>query len=292
LTESLTFVLPVFNQAEQLDAALERWNGTLKSLGIRYSIVIVDDGSSDTTHTIAEQFASKSPAADIRVLRHESRQGFGACLRTALPHCQHELIAYSSLDYPYHPTDLERLLERISHVDEVYLRKLEVVSGCRTGLPVPLFWKLTGKVTRFFSRIVLGFPMQPLPGWLGFREHFRGWLAWLLCGVPLNDVNSAMKVYRRSVLDKFPIQSSDDYVHAELISKATFLSCLMDELPLTPSSASIPVTHWGDFSKVFRDPIFHDLAKTKNHAAELPPLNPDEYAGKSRVEIAGIQAEN
>jgi glycosyltransferase involved in cell wall biosynthesis len=253
-TEPVSVVIPVHDAANALGPAVRQWHDALAKLGVDTEILIVDDGSTDGTAAAADELAGK--LSNVRVLKHESRKGFGACLRTALPETRHQLFFYTALDYPYTPADLEKLLVRIAQKDEFLNRPLDAVSGCRTGRPVPAGWRALGAIVRGFARIALGLPMDPLPGWLGFREHFRSWVAWVVYADPLTDPNSAFKLFRKSLFDKFPIQSDGEFVHVELIAKATFVTSLIDELPLTPKPDPNPPTWWGEFWKVFRDARF------------------------------------
>ena len=60
--------------------------------------------------------------------------------------------------------------------------------------------------------------------------------------MPLADVNSCFKLFRTSFLKRFPIQSDGDFVHTELVAKATFLTSIMDEVALTPKPDAVPST--------------------------------------------------
>ncbi len=252
--EAVSVVVPVRDAAAVLDKAVGVWLDALGKLGRGYELIVVDDGSTDGTAAKAEQLAARRP--EVRLLRHESRRGFGACLRTAFAEARHPLVFYTALDYPYTPSDLGKLLDRIGDTDPILGRRLDAVSGCRTGRPVPAAWRAVGFVFRLFCRAALGLKLDPLPGWLGFREHLRSWAAWVVFGDPLTDPNSAFKLFRRSVLKRFPVQSDGDFVHVELVAKATFTICLMDELPLTPNPAPIPRTEWVEFGKLLRDARF------------------------------------
>jgi hypothetical protein len=100
--------------------------------------------------------------------------------------------------------------------------------------------------------------MQPLPAWPGLREYLYGSLVGWVFGVPLCDVNSAFKLYRTAFLKRFPIQSDGDFVHAELVAKATFLTSIMDEIPLTPAPPAergVPSV-WREMWRVFTNPDF------------------------------------
>jgi glycosyltransferase involved in cell wall biosynthesis len=252
--EAITLVLPVHNAGTALEPSLGVWLDYLARTGREYEFLIVDDGSTDGTAAKARDLAEKRK--QVRVLTHEKRRGFGACLRTALAETKHPLFFYTALDYPYTPSDLNRLLDRVGDTDEVMKRKIDVVSGCRTGLVAPQPWQGIGTAFRWFCRIALGLPLNAPPGWHGVKERRRSWLAWLVFGVPLVDVNSAFKVFRRSVFDKFPIQCDGGFVHAELIAKCTFTTCLMDELPLTAKPDAIPDVEWSEFGKVLGEAQF------------------------------------
>lgn len=249
--EPVTVVLPVYNAAARIASAVGIWHDALSKLGRDFELIVVDDGSTDAT---AEAVGERHY---VRVLRHETRRGFGACLRTALAEAKHPLFAYSSLDYPYTPTDLGKLLDRIGETDPGLNRQLDAVNGCRMGRPVPGIWKAIGVGFRLFCRIACGLQLEPLLSWLGFRAHLRSWTTWIVLGNPFIDVNSAFKVFRKSVLDRFPIQSDGDFVHAELIAKATFIACIMDELPLTPRPDPLPPSWWTDFGRVLRNAKFY-----------------------------------
>jgi glycosyltransferase involved in cell wall biosynthesis len=274
--EPVSVVLPVRNAADRLGPAVRDWHAALSGIGRGFELLIVDDGSTDGTAEIADALASELP--DVRVLRHPAYRGFGACLRSALPETRHPLFFYAALDYPYTPADLGPMLERIGHRDEYMNRRIDLVSGCRTGRPTPWVWVASGKLVRGFARVALGLPLDPLPAWPGLREVLRSWLVWAVFGDPLCDPNSAFKLFRKALFDKFPVQSDGDFVHVELVAKATFVTALIDELPLTPKPDRGPPTWWGEFWKVIRDPQFTpqeskelatDEARMKHGSEEL-----------------------
>jgi glycosyltransferase involved in cell wall biosynthesis len=253
--DPVTVVIPVHNAADRLGKLVPAWSEMLAKLGRGYEILVVDDGSTDTTAAALEQLANRVPY--LRVLRHDARRGFGASLRTALAEAKHPLFFYTSSDYPYTPADLRRMLERIEVRDEVFGKQPDLISGCRTGRPKPWLVKWGGRAWRLLWRVLFGMPLQPSPTWLGWREARYRWLVGWLFGVPLADVNSAFKLYRTAFLRRFPIQSDGDFVHTELVAKATFLTSIMDELPLTPKPDAEPVPSVrSELWRVFRHPDF------------------------------------
>jgi glycosyltransferase involved in cell wall biosynthesis len=252
--DAVTVVIPVHDAADALGKILPGWRLVLQKCGRDFEILVVDDGSADAA--AVPRVAAREP--NTRVLRHSSRRGYGACLKTALDEAKHPLFFYTAVDYPYTPKDIKLLLDRIDLRDDILGKSPDLVSGCRTGIPTPAFPRWVGRGWSLFWRVFAGMPMpEPAPwhGWPAFWHKTRaGWVY----GVPLADVNSCFKLFRTEFLNKFPIQSDGDFVHTELVAKATFLTSIMDEVPLTPKPDPVPLL--GDIAddkrRVFRDPEF------------------------------------
>jgi glycosyltransferase involved in cell wall biosynthesis len=254
--DGVTVVIPAHNAAAALDQVLPAWGAVLKNLNRPFEILVVNDGSTDATAEVLQRRAGNVP--QLRALAHDSRRGFGACLRTALEEAKQPLLLYTAVDYPYTPGDVRSMLERIELRDEVFGKQPDLISGARTGLTRPLPVKYAGLAWRLFWRAFAGLPMvEPLP-WYGWGQWWYRARAHWVFGVPLADVNSAFKLWRVSFLKRFPIQSDGDFVHVELVAKATFLTSIMDEVPLTSKPHLLPPLGpvAQDRRRLFRDPQF------------------------------------
>jgi glycosyltransferase involved in cell wall biosynthesis len=273
--DAIAAVLPVHNLGEKAGPYFTKWMAGLAKLGREFTLIIVDDGSTDGTATAAELLVIDNP--NVKLLRHETPKGFGACLRTALPEATHPLLLYAAADYPYEPADVRKLLDVFGMEDEYTKLKVRVVNGCRCGRPKPAFWDFTGRIVRGTFRYRLGNPLEPYPGWLGFRNHAYAWISWAVFGDPFVDPNSGLKLFDRTLFDRFVIQSHGDFVHTEIVGKATFLTTLMSEVPLTPKSDPIPRSHFGkDLWKVYKHPKFvhPDPPPVTPTPEPAPPLAP------------------
>lgn len=253
--EAISAVLPVGNLGGNAGPYFAKWVDGLSKLGRDIALLVVDDGSTDGTAAVAETLAAANPK--VKLLRHDTPKGFGACLRTALPEATHPILLYVATDYPYDPADVRKMLDVYGTEDEYAKLTVRVVNGCRCGRPKPAFWDSSGRVVRGLFRYLLGNPLDPYPGWLGFRNHAYAWFAWAVFGDPFVDPNSGLKLFDRTLLDRYPIQSDGDFVHTELVGKATFLTTLMSEIALTPKSDPIPRCHYGkDLWTVYARPKF------------------------------------
>lgn len=266
--EPISVLLPVFNQAAAIEPIAKSWLRELDRLSRPFEFIVIDDGSTDATAEVLQRLAAER--AEIRMLRHESLRGVGACLRSGAALAQQPLLFYFACDYPYAPTDLKKLLDVIDTVD--------IVAGARTD-PLPGWLSRLDSVYRLIVRVILGIQLAPRPGWRGWADWRRGrWLRFTF-GLRMFDIDCAFKLFRRSVFDGISIQSDSQFVHAEILAKANFLGCLMAEVPIGRLGGNFrgvaqpdpsTVRYAAEARRVFRHPMF--LAKGPNSAGgPLPP---------------------
>ena len=174
---------------------LGRWENFLADLGRQYELFVVPPGL----------------------------RGIGTVLRAGLAAARNPLVVFASGDPRYRPEDLKRLLERIDAVD--------LVVGCRAG-SMPAWLGGIGRLYRLAVRILIGVPLDPLPSWFGWKNWFFYLLVRIVTGVRVHDVNCGMQLFRRDVVAGIPVQATGPFALAEIIAKANFLGCLMDEVPI------------------------------------------------------------
>lgn len=247
--EGISLLIVVQNQETMVGRWLGHWSELLQQLHRPYQLIVIDDGSKDGTASAIEKFG-------LSPIRNETAKGFGACVRMALGIAHQPIFGYVGHDYPYQPSDLPKLLSEYGKFNSDYQLTVDVVSGCRTGVAVPPFWKAFGWLQRQFYRFILGNPQTPLPGWYGVAEHWLNTKTRTIYGNPFHDVNCAFKLFRTNRLKVIPIQCHDDGIHIELISKLTFLTTLMAEVALSPQPDPIPYTNRRDLKSVFHSPQF------------------------------------
>jgi glycosyltransferase involved in cell wall biosynthesis len=241
----VSLVLLARDNAAQLGPLVDEWIAALKELHRSYEILLVDDGSKDGTADLLATLTERSAA--VRVFRHDLPRGDGASLRTALAEARQPLLGYALCDPGYRPAYLARLL---ADIDKVHL-----VSGYRTGTPVPRFWRSLGRIWRLGWKVLFSHAPEPLPGWLGWRNHLTRLAARALFGIRNQDVLCPFRLCRRAIFSRIPIQSDGPFVHIEILAKANFLGCYLgEEIPLGDEQHPTPLTpRPGTLGQMFRD---------------------------------------
>lgn len=99
---ALSIIIPAKNEA----AAIGDVIGGIVSRYPEAEVIVVDDGSTDRTATIAEESGAK-------VIRHPHSLGNGAAVKTGARHAGGDILVYLDGDGQHDPADIPRLVEKL-----------------------------------------------------------------------------------------------------------------------------------------------------------------------------------
>lgn len=106
-TITLSIVIPAYNEAKRILPYLQSIAVYLEQRGQPYEILVVDDGSQDSTVAIVEQCQSQRQA--IRLIRLPTNRGKGQAVRTGMQQAQGTLRLMADADGATPIQELERL---------------------------------------------------------------------------------------------------------------------------------------------------------------------------------------
>src|SRR5260370_19316374 len=81
-SQSLSIIVPAYNEAENIVLALEEMVAACQTLKLKYEILVVNDCSTDDTAARAEAYAQNHP--EVRVIDNPVNLGFGGAFRAGL----------------------------------------------------------------------------------------------------------------------------------------------------------------------------------------------------------------
>ena len=165
---AVSIVIPCYNEQESISETIDQMT-TAMSDSLTFEIITVDDGSTDNTLQKLRELESKN--SHLRVVAHDINRGYGAALKTGMRHASSELIAIIDADGTYPIADLPKLIEIADNYD--------MVVGARTGENVT-------------------YPMiRKIP-----KSVLKAWVRWIVKR-PVPDINSGMRVFRKSMAQRF-----------------------------------------------------------------------------------------
>ena len=227
MSVALSVVIPAYNEAHRIEPTLEKVVGYLRRRGTSFEVLVVDDGSHDTTARLAEQFTGQG----VWVLKLTMNRGKGAALRHGVVASRGERVLLCDADLSTPIEELERL--------EPYLERADVVLGSRAAAGArvekhqPFYREMMGKTFNLIIRLL---------GFGGFRDT--------QCGFKLLEGDVARELFPEMTIDRFAYD-------VELVADAQRAGYTVVEVGVewhdSPSSRVRPVRDsWRMFADVVR----------------------------------------
>ncbi len=198
----LSIVVPALNEERTIREVLEAVFAT----HYEKEVIVVDDGSTDTTPRIIQEFQAQH---ELTVIRHPTRQGKGTALRDGFAVATGDIVIIQDADGEYHPEDYVHVLRPIlkGWADAVY--------GCR----------FDGARRVFLLSHRIG-------NWLVNA------LANVLYDTTLTDLETGLKAFRREALQQLRLTSKDFRIEVELTAELFRHQFRVYEVPISYSGRS------------------------------------------------------
>lgn len=167
IPESVSVILPVFNERGNLEPLHARLTDTLKLAGRDYEVIYVDDGSTDGSWEVMKNLAAADPR--VRLVRLRRNFGQTQALAAGFAYARNAILVTLDADLQNDPADIPRLIEALGD-------STDLVAGWRRRRQDPwLTRRLPSSIANFLTR--------------------------LLSRVPLHDFGCTLRAYRREVVE-------------------------------------------------------------------------------------------
>ncbi len=167
----LSVVVPAYNEFESLPELAEWVDRVCRSSALSYEMIIIDDGSNDTTWAVIETLGRSNPS--VKGIRFRRNYGKAAALHTGFRESQGEVVITMDADLQDSPDEIPELVRMIR--EENY----HVVSG----------WKKK-RYDPFVKR---------------FTSKFYNYTARKFSGIKLHDFNCGLKAYNSEVVKSIEV---------------------------------------------------------------------------------------
>ena len=197
-----SILVPVYNEGETILFVLNKLKKALVNLN--YEIIVIDDGSTDSSAEKVQTFISLNPHMSIRYI-YQNNQGKGGAIRTGMQAAQGEVLVVQDADLEYNPGDIIPLLEP-------FKKDSQVVYGSRNLDP-----KNREHSSVFFY-------------WGGLLVTY---VTNLLFGSQLTDEATGYKLFHANIAKEFTFQHNDFAWEPEITAKILKNKIEIVELPIS-----------------------------------------------------------
>jgi dolichyl-phosphate beta-glucosyltransferase len=185
LPRSISIVIPAYNEEKRLPSTLARVVQYLEKRAFAFAeVLVVDDGSSDSTVAQAGEFARMH--AGVRILRNPGNRGKGYSVRHGMLEAKGEWALFTDADLSSPIEELEKLEAAVDREDAAIAFGSRALDRSLVGVHQPALREYAG---RFFNVVMRGVT--------GLEFHDTQ------CGFKLFRRDAARTIFSRQQLERF-----------------------------------------------------------------------------------------
>jgi glycosyltransferase involved in cell wall biosynthesis len=193
----ISVVIPAYNEAEAIGRVMTQTVAVMNQLNLTYEIIVVDDGSTDTTKEIASTHNAK-------VISDGKNHGKGYSVRRAFQQVQGNIIVTIDADGEHKPEEIPKLIYPLNN-------GTDVVAGSR----------FLGNGKDFTTRLnVIG-------------NKFLNFTIMTLTGKYITDSQTGFRAFKRAFLDQVNLESDGYEIEAEITVKSLRNGFKLEEIPIS-----------------------------------------------------------
>jgi dolichyl-phosphate beta-glucosyltransferase len=164
----ISIVVPAYNESARIGECLQTVVETIAAHGWNAEVLVVNDGSRDTTGDIVRQFAAANPS--VRLIECETNRGKGYAVRQGLCAARGNVVMFTDADLSAPMEEASRLFAAIAGGADIAIgsRWLEV---SRQTVRQPWYRRFFGRCFNLLTRSLMRLPYKDTQ--CGFKAFTR-----------------------------------------------------------------------------------------------------------------------
>lgn len=106
----LSIIIPVYNEEKTVCDILNKIENVVLLENIKKELIIINDGSTDRSSIIIDEFKRKNKHLNMNVISHKTNIGKGASIHTGIKEAAGDYIIIQDADLEYEPEEYNSLL--------------------------------------------------------------------------------------------------------------------------------------------------------------------------------------
>jgi glycosyltransferase involved in cell wall biosynthesis len=165
----ISIVIPAYNESARIENALERVLGCVNERGWDAEVLVVDDGSTDSTAAIVKRWMASH--RQLNLFENPGNRGKGYSVRNGLLQAAGDIVMFTDADLSAPIEEAERLFAAIHAGADVAIGS-RWLDKQRQTRHQPLYRRFFGRCYNALTRIVMGLPYKDTQ--CGFKAFRRG----------------------------------------------------------------------------------------------------------------------
>ena len=165
---SLSIVIPAYNEGARIENALERVLSCVAERGWNAEVLVVDDGSSDSTPEIVRRWMQTH--SNLQLIHNDGNRGKGYSVRNGLLQAAGRIVMFTDADLSSPIEEAERLFATLEQGADVAIGS-RWLDRQRQTIHQPLYRRFFGRCFNWVTRKVIGLPFKDTQ--CGFKAFKR-----------------------------------------------------------------------------------------------------------------------
>jgi glycosyltransferase involved in cell wall biosynthesis len=163
----LSIIIPAYNEELRLPKTLDQIHEYLNSIGVSSEVIVVDDGSRDSTVQIVESKSAEWPA--LRVVKNPGNHGKGYSVRHGMLEARGKIVLFTDADLSAPIEEADKLLEAL-HTNDIAIGSRAMDRGL-IEVHQPWTREAAGIMFNTIVRVILGLNFDDTQ--CGFKAFHR-----------------------------------------------------------------------------------------------------------------------